>query len=131
MKFYIWHKRNNTSVSNGGFTLIEILVTIAVLLIGAAAIVGSVAVGQRVTKRANDFVNAAVLGNKLANEALSVGFAGIADETGTVNNIVYSTTITTATAASGLYKIIEISLTWKERNRDREEKLVTYVPDLD
>lgn len=126
----IFHFRRQNG-SEDGFTLVEVLITIAILLIGVAAIVGVTATGQRAAKRAHDFVNATILGNELAAEALYVGYDSVLPRSGTVNHIAYTTTITTATAASGLYKILDVSMTWRERNQDRTKSFFTYVPDLD
>ncbi len=60
--------------SNTGFTLLEILIALAILVIGVAAVINLFPVGLHATKRAADFTSAAILAQEKMAEVMYLGY---------------------------------------------------------
>ena len=59
---------------HSGFTLLEILIALAILVIGVASVVNMFPVGLHAAKRAADFSSAAILAQEKMAEAMYLGY---------------------------------------------------------
>ncbi len=64
----------NNKYSSAGFTLLEILIALAILIIGVASVVNMFPVGLHASKRAADFSSAAILAQEKMAELMYLGY---------------------------------------------------------
>jgi prepilin-type N-terminal cleavage/methylation domain-containing protein len=62
-----------------GFSLLEIIIALAILIIGVASVVNMFPVGLHASKRAADFSSAAILAQEKMAEAMYLGYDGLGE----------------------------------------------------
>lgn len=125
-----------------GFTLLEILIALAILVVGVAAIVNVFPVGLRATKRAADFTSIGILAQEKMAEAMYLGYDGLTEIKGinTASGIYsfpseddkYSYRIF-YDAVTGIANLREVTLAiyWNDRGVQRDEMFTTYIAKRD
>ena len=119
-----------------GFSLLEILIALAILIVGVAAIVNVFPVGLHASKRAADFTSAGILAQEKMAEAMYLGYDNLDDiegiNTGTKKSfpspddqygyrIYYD-----STAIANLTKIT-LGIYWNDRGNETNETFITYI----
>ena len=125
---------------NKSFSLLEILIALAILVIGVAAVINLFPIGLRASKRTADFSSAAILAQEKMAEVMYLGYDSIGEiyriNTGDKVTFpspddqygyrIYSDIIMIDT----LYKIT-LGIYWLDRGMEVSETFVTYIADHD
>ncbi len=111
-----------------GFTLIEVLVSLAVLSIVVVPLMGLFTVSLRTVDGGRAQVTAAFHAQAQIDAFISARARGgaLPPETGTLDGGRYSFTRTTAPHSSGLMKV-EIIITWLDRGINRSLRVVSLI----
>lgn len=116
-----------------GFTLIEIITALAIMVIGLLSILALFPVGFHASKRAADFTQVALFAQEKLEEIKMKGFDNAQDETAsdTGNTEGIFSREVTVSSVSGYdnLKEVTVTVTWTERGQSREEELKTYIAD--
>ena len=115
-------------MSKKGFSLLEILIALAVMLVGIVGVMSLFPVGLRASKVAENYTLAAILAQQKIDEAKLTGFASLGDVVDTPflspdNNFSWAQIV--STPLSNL-KQITITIRWSDLGSTRKEDFVTY-----
>ena len=130
--------------SNTGFTLLEILIALAILVIGVAAVVNLFPIGLHASKRAADFTSAAILAQEKMAELMYLGYynlANIHDDITTIPGYLedkeqfpspddaYSWWLRLDDAAVSVDNLCfaTLQIYWLDRGVERHATFVTYI----
>ena len=138
--------------SNTGFTLLEILIALAILVIGVAAVINLFPIGLHASKRAADFTMVAILGQEKIAELMYLGYDRLNEIEGIDNfpdpndpeDSGGQTTFATDEAYSwwlrldgdalvtvnNLY-LATLQIYWLDRGVERYATFVTYIADYE
>jgi uncharacterized protein (TIGR02598 family) len=114
-----------------GFTLIEIITALAIMVIGLLSILALFPVGFHASKRAADFTKVALFAQEKLEEVKMKGFDNVDSFNGqseTEGIFSRQVTISQVTGYDNL-KEITVKVTWTERGQTREEEFKTYIAD--
>jgi prepilin-type N-terminal cleavage/methylation domain-containing protein len=133
---------------NKGFSLLEILIALAILIVGVAAVINMFPIGLHASKRAADFTSAGILAQEKMAELMYLGYdhidkgtsplihpniTGIPDNMGTTKqpfpgldnqyswhlDLDDTTTANLAKATLWIY--------WNDRGNETNETFITYI----
>lgn len=116
-----------------GFTLIEIITSMAVMVVGILSILALFPVGFHASRRAADFTKASLFAQEKMEEIKMKGFDAAAEETaddaGNTDGL-FERAVTVANV-SGYDNLKEVTVTvgWTERGQERSEEFKTYIAD--
>ena len=134
------------------FTLLEILIALAILMIGVASVINMFPIGLHAAKRASDFSSAGILAQEKIAELMYLGYdhidtgasplihsgiAGIPDDMGTTKeqfsspDDAYSWHIDLAN--TGITNLAKATLWiyWNDRGEETNETFITYIAKYD
>lgn len=113
-----------------GFTLIEIIISLAVLLIGVLAILSLFPVGFDAAMRSADLTKAGIYGQWKMEDIKKAGFP-IAGSSGACSDPRFTYTVTALNdppGATDTYQRITVGISWTYRGKNYNEDFVTYIP---
>lgn len=138
-------------MSRKGFSLLEILIALVILIVGVAAIVNVFPVGLHASKRAADFTSIAILTQAKMAELMYLGYDHLGDIDGAGGMLnpspppySYNTGLTPIpfpapddayswymeiADVSGINNLTEVTLQiwWNDRGTKRYETFITYI----
>ena len=138
----------NGKKRNKGFTLLEILIALTILMIGVASVVNMFPIGLHASKRLADFSSAGILAQEKIAELMYLGYdnvnqihsgiAGIPGDMGTgitepfpSPDDQYRWHLDLAnTAITNLAKAT-LWIYWNDRGEQTDEKFITYIAKYD
>lgn len=117
-----------------GFTLIEIVMALAVLVIGMVGILALFPVGFQASGRAADYTKAAIFAQEKMEEIKMKGFNSAESETeedegNKEGKFARRVTVADVPDYEGYLKEIVVTVTWKQRGKENEKEFKTYVAD--
>lgn len=139
-----------------GFTLVEIITAIAVLVVGVVGVAQVFPVGLRASKLAGDITIATLVAQKKIEEIKADGYEDISDHlngsvpnsidtavegdfsygddvfsafSGTVKGFLVEDSDKPGNPIDGLYRI-DVEIKWLDRGSERKEVFKTYIGDL-
>ena len=119
-----------------GFTLLEIVIALAIFAVGLVGLLSLFPVSFQSAKRATDLTEATIYAQEIIEDLKRQGYDNITDGTTTDNSIsgtsrfTYDKIVTSGgSLPSGLRKI-SITMEWIEGGKTYDEDFVTYVADL-
>lgn len=137
--------------NNSGFSLLEILIALAILVVGVASVVNMFPVGLHAAKRGADFTMAGTLGQAKMAELIYLGYNNWSDidsdltgdpevsgySSGEKNSFPdfsgYKWHINMADDEHAIAKLAKATLWiyWNDRGTERYATFITYIADLD
>ncbi|MFH1857260.1 MAG: type II secretion system protein [Candidatus Omnitrophota bacterium] len=117
-----------------GFTLIEIITALAILVTGLVSILALFPVGFRASEKAIKLTEATIFAQEKMEEIKMKGYdeavAEGKDDDGNQNKkLSREVAVSDVEEYEGFLKEVVVTVTWKERGRDVEEEFKTYVAD--
>lgn len=117
-----------------GFTLIEIVTALAILVIGMVSILSLFPVGFQASGRAADYTKAAIFAQEKMEEIKMKGFDNAKSETeedtgNTEGKFTRRVSITDVQEDKGYLKEVIVTVSWKERGKSCEKEFRTYIAD--
>ena len=125
-----------------GFTLVELLIAMAILIIGLVGVVTTIPVAQRIVAKSDLKTRASISASKVMENLKSEGYLALSTTSnwsGTEDGFNWQATVSKVGAsefqgaitlpADGLLKI-EVILTYISRGKSREEKVVTFYSEI-
>jgi general secretion pathway protein I len=112
-----------------GFTLLEIVIALAIFAIGLVGLLSLFPVGFQSAKKASDLTQATIYAQEKMEELKQSDFDSISDSSGTFSDSRFSWDLATSSVSTGLKKL-ELTVSWTERGKNYNEEFVTYVADL-
>ena len=137
--------------NHSGFSLLEILIALAILIVGVAAIVNVFPVGLHASKRAADFTSAAILAQEKMAELMYLGYgnwnimdsdlSGNPDGGGAAINSgkepfsdpAYKWYMNIADDEHDINNLVKATLWiyWNDRGNETNETFITYIAKRD
>lgn len=116
-----------------GFTLVEILIALAILVTGIIGIINLFPVGLDATKKAVDISNVSIVAQRCLEEIKTAGFDAYPDEYTSPAGLKYAEypgyecyiKVNNHTVQN--LKIITVTVKWSYRGNPKEDKFVTYL----
>lgn len=110
-----------------GFSLLEILIALAVMLVGIVGVMSLFPVGLRASKVAENYTLAAILAQYAIDEAKLTAFGGLSNDNGTflAPDDAFSWDRVVDTPLANLEQIT-ITISWSDLGLTRSEEFVTY-----
>jgi uncharacterized protein (TIGR02598 family) len=119
------------TLSNRGFTLIEILKSLAILVIGILAVLALFPVGFDSANRSADLTKATIFAQNTMEELKRIGYPVTTAASGTYSDPKFRYTITTAQVApTGSLVLTTVRVSWNYKGRTFNEDFVTLIPSL-
>lgn len=117
-----------------GFTLIEIITALAIMVIGLLSILALFPVGFHASKRAADFTQVAIFAQEKMEEIKMKGFDSAKDEKpedegNTYGRFKREVVVVPNVDGNSNLKEITVTVTWAERGQTRTEEFKTYIAD--
>ena len=128
------------------FSLLEIIIALAILVIGVAAVINLFPIGLRASKRSADFSSAAILAQEKMAEVMYLGYDSVdqihADISGIPGNMgsltetfpspddQYSWHLDLADTMTDLARVT-LWIYWLDRGNQVSETFITYIADHD
>jgi prepilin-type N-terminal cleavage/methylation domain-containing protein len=117
-----------------GFTLLEIVIALAVFSIGLVGILSLFPVGFQSAKRASDLSQATIYAQEKIEELKRGGYDNLPSdgdptETGDFEDDRFSYELSVSTESTGL-KELRLKVEWTEGGKNYNEEFITYVADL-
>lgn len=114
-----------------GFSLLEILMALAVMLVGIVGIMALFPVGLRASKVGENYTLAAILAQRVMEEAKLTPFASLADISETAfsspdDNFKWSLDVEDDAKLPSILKKITVTIKWSDLGGTRQEDFVTY-----
>ena len=111
-----------------GFTLIEIVISMAILAIGLVGILSLFPVGFDSARRSINLTQASLYAQEKLTQIKKDGFPDVGTTNGTFTNSKYSWTadVTDETPTGYLRKVV-LTVKWNYKNREHQEIFTTYV----
>ncbi len=110
-----------------GFTLVEIVISLAIFAVGIVALLALFAVGFDTAKRSANLTAATIFAQQKMEEVKMAGYPVLSDE-GSFSDTNYKYKIEASDIGpSGYSQEVTLTVTWKYRDKDYEEKFITYV----
>ena len=118
-----------------GFTLLEIVFALAILVIGIVGVLAIFPVGLRASKRSGDFTMAAILAQRQMETVRRTGYSPTFDNTDYASggqpfpapdDHFRFSVVETATAIANLNQVT-VEIYWLDRGAVRSEQFVTYL----
>ena len=125
---------------DNGFSLLEILIALAILVVGVASVINMFPVGLHAAKRGADFTSAGILAQEKMAEAMYLGY-DVFDGASGIEGINTGTTISFPSpdeqysyriysdAEIANLKKITLAVYWNDRGTERNEPFITYIAD--
>lgn len=143
-------KTKRTSKSDTGFTMLEILIALAILLVGVASVVNMFPVGLQAAKRGADFSSAGILAQQKMAQLMYLGYENWNSlDSGLDGSIpmggynsglkerfpppddAYSWHIDIQRASVSNLARITLWIYWNDRGSERYEPFITYIAKRD
>lgn len=113
-----------------GFTLIEIVISLAILAVGLLALLALFPVGFDAAKRSANMTQATFFAQQKIEEIKMMGFPVTAASGGfSDSNYKWRVAVSNENPQGYLQKVT-LTVAWTYKNRDYEEKFMTYVSKL-
>ncbi len=120
--------------SKSGFTLIEIVISMGILLIGILAVLALFPVGFDSAKRSADLTEATICAQRVMEDIKKAGYPvtiptyALSDSRFTY--AVGTATVTVGTAPVANIERVTVTVNWKYKGKDYNEPFVTLIPNL-
>ena len=125
---------NNIKYSSKGFTLIEIVISLGILLVGILAILALFPIGFDSAKRSEDLTEATMHAQRIMEEIKNTGYPVIIPTTSLSSNrftyAVNTAAVTVGTAAVANIQQVTVTVSWEYKGRLYNEPFVTLIPKL-
>jgi prepilin-type N-terminal cleavage/methylation domain-containing protein len=120
---------NFISMMKRGFTLIEIIISLAILAIGIVGILSLFPVGFDSARRSIDIAQATLLAQQKLAEIRKDGFpaTGATGPTPFTSDPYYSWTQVTTDVRANYLRRVDLTVGWNYRGRNYQETFTTYV----
>ena len=130
--------------TNTGFSLLEILIAMAILIIGVASVVNLFPIGLNASKRAADFTSVGILAQAKMAELMYVGYgnwssidsdlSGLGTNSGVENTFAspdesYSWHIRLEDPGISNLALATLQIYWLDRGVERYATFITYIAD--
>lgn len=113
-----------------GFTLIEITISLAILAVGLLALLALFPVGFDAAKRAANITQATIFAQQKMEETKKAGYP-VTAANGDFSDSNYKWKIEVSDESPQDYlQKVTLTVSWKYRNKDYQEKFITYVAKL-
>ncbi len=128
----IWRRANK------GFTLLEVIISLVIFVMGVIAVVYLFPMGLKASKKAELISKVSILAQKKIEDTKSAGFQAIdplgpeIPLEGTEGNLSWRLSLRDVTASGTVEKSLrEVSVTifWTEEGKERSRSFLTYVAD--
>ena len=114
-----------------GFTLIEILISLAILVIGILAVLALFPVGFDSANRSADLTKATIYAQNTMEELKRLGYPVTTAASGVFTDPKFRYTIsTTQVAPTGSLVLTTVRISWNYKGRPFNEDFVTLIPSL-
>jgi len=111
-----------------GFTLIEIVISLAILAVGLVGILSLFPIGFDAARRSVNSTQVAIYGHEKLEQIRNAGFPAIGVSTGSFADPAYSWSQSVSTAGSAdTLRQVDLTITWQYRNRPYQQVFTTYV----
>lgn len=113
-----------------GFTLIEIVISLAILAVGLVGILSLFPIGFDAARRSVNSTQVAVYAHERLEQVKNAGFPAVGTTTGAFADPAYtwSQSVTAISTASAAYlRRVDLTVNWQYRNRDYQQVFTTYV----
>ena len=113
-----------------GFTLIEIVISLAILAIGLVGILSLFPIGFDAARRSVNSTQVAIYGHEKLEQIRNAGFsaATIGVSTGAFADPSYAWSQNVSAAdTAGALRQVDLTVTWQYRNHDYQQVFTTYV----
>ncbi|MFA5338959.1 MAG: prepilin-type N-terminal cleavage/methylation domain-containing protein [Candidatus Omnitrophota bacterium] len=111
-----------------GFTLIEIVISLAILAIGLVGILSLFPIGFDSARRSVNSTQVAVFANKHLEELRNTGFPSLGVTSGDFSDPSYTWTQSVSTVdAIDALRQVDLTVSWQYRNRGYQQVFTTYV----
>ncbi|MDD5072777.1 MAG: prepilin-type N-terminal cleavage/methylation domain-containing protein [Candidatus Omnitrophica bacterium] len=111
-----------------GFTLIEIVISLAILAVGLVGILSLFPIGFDSARRSMNSTQVAIFANEKLEELRNTGFPSLGVTSGAFSDASYawSQSVSTVDAIDALRKV-DLTVTWEYRSRPYQQVFTTYV----
>lgn len=111
-----------------GFTLIEIVISLAILAVGLVGILSLFPIGFDSARRSVNSTQVAIFGHEKLEQLRNSGFPALGVSTGSFADPGYSwsQSVSTVDSADVLRKV-DLTVTWEYRNHSYQQVFTTYV----
>ena len=111
-----------------GFTLIEIVISLAILAIGLVGILSLFPIGFDAARRSVNSTQVALYAHERLEQVKNTGFPAVGLTTGAFPDINYQWSQNVSTVgASGTLRQVDLTISWQYRNRNFQQVFTTYV----
>lgn len=120
-------EKNALEIHNG-FTLIEIVISLAILAIGLVGILSLFPIGFDAARRSVNSTQVAIYGHEKLEQLRNAGFPAIGVSTGDFADPAYKWSLGVSTAdPAGALRQVDLTITWQYRNHPYKQVFTTYV----
>ncbi len=112
-----------------GFTLIEIVISLAILAVGLVGILSLFPIGFDAARRSVNSTQVAIYGHNHLEELRNAGFPVLGISTGSFSDPAYtwSQSVSTTGASADTLRQVDLTISWQYRNKDYHQVFTTYV----
>ncbi len=111
-----------------GFTLIEMVISLAILAIGLLGILSLFPIGFDAARRSVNDTQVAIYSHEKLEQLRNAGFPAIGVTTGAFSDPYYSwSQRVSAVDSAGALRQVDLTVSWQYRNRNNQQVFTTYV----
>ena len=111
-----------------GFTLIEVVIALAILAVGLVGILSLFPIGFDAARRSVNSTQAALYSREKLEQVENAGFPSVGITTGTFTDPLYRwSQNVTAVSTAGVLRRVDLTVSWQYRTRNYQQVFTTYV----
>lgn len=112
-----------------GFTLIEIVISLAILAVGLVGILSLFPIGFDSARRSVNSTQVAIFAHEKLEQLRNTGFPALGITSGAFPDPSYtwSQVVSTTDASSDMLRQVDLTVSWEYRNKDYHQVFTTYV----
>lgn len=111
-----------------GFTLIEIVISLAILAVGLVGILSLFPIGFDAARRSVNATRIAVFTHEKLEQVKNAGFPSVGITTGAFSDPIYTwSQNVSAVGTAGALRQVDLTVSWKYRNGNYQQVFTTYV----
>lgn len=112
-----------------GFTLIEVVISLAILAVGLVGILSVFPIGFDAARRSVSSTQVALYSREKLEQVKNAGFPSVGITTGTFADPIYrwSQDVTDAGVTAGVLRKVDLTVSWQYRTRNYQQVFTTYV----
>lgn len=110
-----------------GFTLIEIIIALAILAVGLVGILSLFPIGFDAARRSVNSTQAALYSREKLEQVKNAGFPSVGITTGTFADPLYKWSQNVTEVTAGVLRKIDLTVKWQYGARSYQQVFTTYV----